>query len=401
MSILNQNLLTLDFWKDEVTYAGHTLPTGSIGCAAMNISDEQIGQLVQLAIPLAAVVELIKDGTPTAEHLTAAKKSVLQITQMLRTIYPFSLFDFPADGHDIQQIFSQEYTDNAIAYIKAAQEIGMAAVFDEQYKKGVGMAAVFDEQYKKGVGIVKLISELAQLGGTLMIFKQGMIEFAHKLHDSKRTPEGYAETFAKHFSDTPTLSLDNSMWLQLTNTTMQYVSAVMPEKAIPQLVKRLHYVSFVGMLRSDLFEGLCVGHAPRLCPICGKWFLTTGARQTKYCGGLAPGDKLGRTCRQIGNLKGREQRELADDHPIRAIYNRRMNTITQYLRRGTLDKQTADMMKLLARDKFDLAIENVAYANGNYEKEMEQTALLKEARKKLNLEMSFNAGYNFKVDSKG
>ena len=78
-----------------------------------------------------------------------------------------------------------------------------------------------------------------------------------------------------------------------------------------------------------------------------------------------------------------------------------MNTITQYLRRGTLDKQTADMMKLLARDKFDLAIENVAYANGNYEKEMEQTALLKEARKKLNLEMSFNAGYNFKVDSKG
>lgn len=60
MSILNQNLLTLDFWKDEVTYAGHTLPTGSIGCAAMNISDEQIGQLMQLAIPLAAVVELIR-----------------------------------------------------------------------------------------------------------------------------------------------------------------------------------------------------------------------------------------------------------------------------------------------------------------------------------------------------
>ncbi len=111
---------------------------------------------------------------------------------------------------------------------------------------------------------------------------------------------------------------------------MQYVSAVIPEKGIPQLVKRMHYVSFVGMFRSDLFEGLCVGHAPRLCPICGKWFLTTDARQTKYCGGLAPGDKLGRTCRQIGNLKGREQRELADDHPIKAIYTRRMNTITQY-----------------------------------------------------------------------
>ena len=368
MSILNQNLLTLDFWQDKVTYAGHTLPTGSIGCAALNISDEQIGQLVQLAVPLAAVVELIKVGTPTAEHFTVAKESVLQITQIMRTTYPFSLFDFHAAGRDIQQIFSAEYTENAIAYIKAAQEIGMATVFDEQYKKGVG--------------IVKLISELAQLGGTLMIYKQGMIEFAHTLHGSKRTPEGYAETFTKHFSDTPTLSLDDPMWMQLTNTTIQYVSSVMPEKEIPQLVKRMHYVSFVGMFRSDLFEGLCVGHAPRKCPICGKWFLTTDARQTKYCGGLAPGDKLGRTCRQIGNLKGREQRELADDHPIKAIYTRRMNTITQYLRRRTLDKQTADVMKQLAKDKLERAIFDVAYAKGSYEKEMEQTALLQEAKQK-------------------
>ena len=371
MSILNQNLLTLDFWQNRVTYAGHTLPTGSIGCAAMNISDEQIGQLVQLAIPLAAIVELIKDGAPTAEHFTIAKESVLQITYKMRTTYPFSLFDFPVDGHDIQQIFSDEYIENAIAYINAAQKIGAGAVFDEQYKKGVG--------------VVKLINELAQLGGTLMICKHGMIEFAHKLHDSKRTPEGYAETFAEHFNDMPTLSLDNPMWMQLTNTTMQYVSAVIPEKGIPQLVKRMHYVSFVGMFRSDLFEGLCVGHAPRKCPICGKWFLTTDARQTKYCGGLAPGDKLGRTCRQIGNLKGREQRELADDHPIKAIYTRRMNTITQYLHRGTLDEQTAAVMKRLAKNKMERAISDHVYAKGSYEAEMSQDVLLNEAREKIRI----------------
>lgn len=97
---------------------------------------------------------------------------------------------------------------------------------------------------------------------------------------------------------------------------------------------------------------------------------------------LAPGDKRGRTCRQIGNLKGREQRELADDHPIRAIYNRRMNTITQYLHRGTLDEQTAAVMKRLAKDKLERAILDVAYANGSYEKEMEQATLLKETKKK-------------------
>ena len=45
-----------------------------------------------------------------------------------------------------------------------------------------------------------------------------------------------------------------------------------------------------------------------------------------------------------------------------------MNTITQYLRRRTLDKQTADVMKQLAKDKLERAIFDVAYAKGSYEK---------------------------------
>ena len=270
------------------------------------------------------------------------------------------------DETEIHRLFDEAHIENIIAYIKEAQEIGAVAAFDEKYSRGVG--------------VLKLIQVIAQLGGTLQIYKQFMTAFAHALHDSQRTPDGYAAAFAEHFPKDETLSPDNSTWMQLTNTTMQYVSAVMPEKGITQLAKRMHYVSFVRMFRSDLFEGLCVGHAPRLCPICGKWFLTTDARQTKYCGGLAPGDKRGRTCRQIGNLKGREQRELADDHPIKAVYTRRMNTITQYLHRGTLDEQTAAVMKRLAKDKLECAIFDHEYAKGSYEAEMSQDVLLKEAQ---------------------
>ena len=368
MSILNQNLLTFDFWQDKVTYGKQTVPIGTIGCAALNITDEQIAALTTLCQPLTEVILMLGTGSVDVSVFPKAEKSLLTIIRFLKKTEPFSFLDLATDEKEMHRLFDEEHIENIVAYIEAAQEIGAVAAFDEKYSRGVG--------------VLKLIQVMAQLGGTLQIHKQSMTTFAHALHDSKRTPEGYAETFAKHFSDIPTLSLDNPMWMQLTNTTIQYVSSVMPDKNIPQLVKRMHYVSFVGMFRSDLFEGLCVGHAPRLCPICGKWFLTTDARQTKYCGGLAPGDKLGRTCRQIGNLKGREQRELADDHPIKAIYTRRMNTITQYLRRGTLDKQTADVMKQLAKDKLERAIFDVAYAKGSYEKEMEQTALLQEAKQK-------------------
>ena len=132
-----------------------------------------------------------------------------------------------------------------------------------------------------------------------------------------------------------------------------------------------------------MFEGLCVGHAPKKCPICGRWFLTTNARHTKYCGGYAPGDNLHRTCRQIGNLKGREQRELAEDHPVKRIYVTRLNTINRSVKRGKLDAELAEVMKKLAKDKMYRALSNAAYAQGDYKAEMAQAALLSEAASKL------------------
>ena len=166
----------------------------------------------------------------------------------------------------------------------------------------------------------------------------------------------------------------------LTNATVQYVPAIHPGNAEAQLMRRMHYMSFGSMFRADLFEGLCVGHAPRKCAVCGKWFLTTDARHTKYCSGYAPNDKRGRTCRQVGNLRGREQRELAADHPIRKIYTKRFNTITQYLGRGTLDEQTAAVMKVLAKSKLEKALQDNDYAQGSYAAEMEQAALLAEVK---------------------
>ena len=368
MSILNQNLLTLDFWQDKVTYGKQTVPIGTIGCAALNITDEQIAKLTTLCQPLSEVILMLGTGNVDVSVFPKAEKCLLQIIRFLQKTEPFSFLDLVTDETEMHRLFDEEHIENIIAYIKAAQEIGAIAAFDEKYSRGVG--------------VLKLIQVMAQLDGTLQIYKQSMTAFAHALHDSQRTPDGYAAAFVEHFSNTDKLSLNDPSWMALSNTTMQYVSAVMPEKAIPQLVKRMHYVSFVGMFRSDLFEGLCVGHAPRLCPICDKWFLTIDARQTKYCGGLAPGDKRGRTCRQIGNLKGREQRELADDHPIKAIYTRRMNTITQYLRRGTLDEQTAAVMKRLAKDKLERAIFDHKYAKGSFEAEMSQNALFNEATNK-------------------
>ena len=230
--------------------------------------------------------------------------------------------------------------------------------------------------------LVRVIPVLGHLSYSLRQYKKTMTAFAEFLQENAeiRTPAGYAAAFGQFFRENATLEESNPSWMALTNATVQYVPAIRPGNAEAQLVKRMHFVSFVGMFRADLFEGLCVGHAPRKCAVCGKWFLTTDARYAKYCDGLAPGDKRGRTCRQVGNLRGREQRELAADHPIRKIYTKRFNTITQYLGRGTLDEQTAAVMKALAKSKLEKALQDNDYAQGSYAAEMEQAALLAEAK---------------------
>ena len=36
--LISHKVLSLDFWQDTVTYAGSVMPTGTIGCAVLNLS---------------------------------------------------------------------------------------------------------------------------------------------------------------------------------------------------------------------------------------------------------------------------------------------------------------------------------------------------------------------------
>jgi hypothetical protein len=364
MIIAENGLLTLDYWRDEVSYQGITLPSGSIGCAALNISDDVVEELKQICQPLQAAIDAIMKMQLNLEHLTPTGDSILQILELLQREKAFPLLDYPYYRKRVRQIFTAENMKNAVGYAKLAAS---------------NLADALDDPFVRGRGLLTVLLLCAQLPDTLAMFKIGLLPFVQALHESNRAAEDYAAVFGEYFLEFPEFSLSDPSWMSLVNLSMQYLSTSMPGKDVPQLVRRMHYVSFVGMFRFDLFEGLSVGHAPRKCPICGRWFLTTDARHTKYCGGFAPGDPKGRTCRQLGNLQGREKRELADDHPLKVIYNRRMNTIQVYMRRGTLDEVTAEKMKRLARNNLERAISDAAYASGSYADEMEQDALLREA----------------------
>ncbi|RHO63937.1 hypothetical protein DW088_04320 [Butyricicoccus sp. AM05-1] len=365
---MNQELMTLDFWQDTVIYEGKIFPVGTLACDALNVPANTITKMNEQCEKINLLLGMLNAGQDAYALCPMAREAALAMLDTLSETPPFSYMDISKHQERIERGF---IADIALKYVEFAIK---AAINSLQFEE--------IQNYAEAIMLQRYTAVCGHLAYSLGEYQTAMLDFAEQSdrNEADRTAEGFARMFGNYFP--PEFSItEGNAWMSILNNSVQYVSAIRPSEDVAKLVKRMHYVSFVGMFRSDLFEGLCVGHAPKKCKICGKWFLTTNARHTKYCGGYAPGDKLHRTCRQIGNLKGREQRELADDHPVKQIYEKRLNTINRYVKRGTLDADLAEAMKKLAKDKMLRALSNVAYAKGDYEKEMGQAALKKEALK--------------------
>ena len=365
---MNQELMTLDFWQDTIIYEDKALPIGTLACDALNVSADTLAKMNEQCQKINLLLGMLNAGQDASALCPMAREATLAMLDTLSETPPFSYMDIPKHRERIERVFTAE---NALKYVEFATKAATNSLQFEEI-----------QNYAEAITLQRYTAVCGHLAYSLGEYQTAMLDFAEKSdgNEADRTAEGFARMFGNYFP--PEFSItEGNAWMSILNNSVQYVSAIRPSEDVAKLVKRMHYVSFVGMFRSDLFEGLCVGHAPKKCKICGKWFLTTNARHTKYCGGYAPGDKLHRTCRQIGNLKGREQRELADDHPVKQIYEKRLNTINRYVKRGTLDADLAEAMKKLAKDKMLRALSNVAYAKGDYEKEMGQAALKKEALK--------------------
>ena len=364
---MKHEVLSLDFWQKTTIYGYKNFPCGTIGCDALNVPAEVLDKLAVYCSLLNALLGTFNAGCGDPALLPAARESVKQMAELLKDVKPFSYVELPNAVERIERVFSEESLVNANAYTTA---FGISSV-----------TALADPQYEAGRKHLRILAMLGNLYYSLGEYQRTMTAFAEKLNapEFKRTPENIATLFGKCFPEIENFAEGDS-WMAMTNATLQYTTVQCPDCMTPIIVKRMLYVTFVGMFRSDLYEGLCVGHAPKKCRTCGRWFLTINARPTKYCNGYAPGDKRHRSCRQVGNLKGRKERELAEDHPYVALYDTRMNSIDHRLDRNSTDPALAKMMKKLAKDKMQRAKSSVDYANGKYIQEMELDALEAEAR---------------------
>ena len=344
---LKMRFLTVDYKEKQEAYgtSAHAADTGTIALEILNIPDFVLEELLELTEPMMQLVDFLNknrnpDSSTLAMMLTASR-NVFRVVDLLRDVPPFAGQDFTWLDSKLPQIFSPEAVKKAYRQRKAE----------------------FGEVFIPALCLV------AQLGFGIRDFRQALIPLVEALDDEEvsRNPTGFAKQFDAFFSADKN---KETYWMSITNGSVEYLPGA------KGLVRRMHYASFPSMFRSNLYEALAVGNAPKRCPICKKFFLTTNARRQKYCTGYAPEEYGGLTCVQVGNRMGREEREKAANRPAIVQYHQAVNAIDKRVERGTLEREIASRAKALAKELVSGAIADADFANGQYKNDMTPDALI-------------------------
>ena len=349
---LKMRFLSVDYRDKQETYGTccSSADTGNIALDILNIPDYVLEELLELTEPMMQLVDFLNknrnpDSSTLAMMLTASR-NVFRVVDLLRDVPPFSGQDFTWLDGKLPKIFSQEAVNKAY----------------RQRKK------------EKGEVFIPALCLVAQLGFDMWDFRQALIPLVESLDDDavSRNPTGFAQQFDNFFS------ADNNQdyWMSITNVSLEYLPGT------KGLVRRMHYASFPSMFRSNLYEALAAGNAPKRCPICKKFFLTTNARRQKYCTGYAPEEYEGLTCVQVGNRMGREEREKAANRPVIVQYHQAVNALDKRVERGTLEREAAARAKARAKELVSGAITDAEFANGEYKNDMNPDALIAAVTKK-------------------
>ena len=120
--IINHAVLSLDFWQDTVTYEGSTMPTGTIGCEVLNIPDSTIEKLDTPCNVLNQLLQGMNTGSVDMELLPQVQQAAGEIISFLQVTPPFSRLNRSYFEQKLAAIFSEEYMEDAKAYLQLTQQ---------------------------------------------------------------------------------------------------------------------------------------------------------------------------------------------------------------------------------------------------------------------------------------
>jgi hypothetical protein len=377
---------TADFRDGKVTVGGETYPSGFFFVNAMNEYWQPYNGDDNADFEIAQKLLVMKSGARVVrEELTLgylypphAEKLYDEILYKINTIAqakPFCFLDLNAERERCKRLFSEKSVQKICAYLHKR------AMFNFEDENGwtnhpLPQQRDIDEFQRNQALLEDYLSTMTfyeEIG-------QGM-DNAHEI--GKAFVAALEQPIKRTESNLMAMALNCieqyrpggfTEFERIMRVQTEYVPKKKKQNTF-EIGRRMTFERFGDFLLADFFEGLHAGHYPLQCGVCKQYFLQTTAHRRKYCDGYAPNDPKGRSCEAFAARTNRLAKELAPDHHVKELYNRRRGTINKHLERKKISKEQADAAKQYIEGLLDDAIVNNAYFLNGYTEDMELEAV--------------------------
>lgn len=366
---------TADFWQDKVYIAGKAYPTGYFLTHLMNQYhvNDTAARIAVYPVNNYFIEKLLGAGFVDDDQIRKERRALPYLLKTLATLQPFDLLNTELETERITDLFSDKNLSAAAEYFRLKQ----SAI---SYRPGEPAHYIgFGEKKKQANAGEALVNEMLRtlrfydsLGEDMCYVYERAKKFISRLNKLSRLDESHLALLAHEVFGSFSTSAD-----------IEYVPILkFPEERTYVVAKRMRFSRYLSFLLADFYEGLHNGHFPQKCGICKRYFLMQSARKQRYCDGIDPNDPRGRPCRKVAAEISREAREKYEDHPIKQICAKRLNTINKHLQQKKITEEYARAAKQLAQDRRDNAIHDPEYyTSGEYERDMSQKAIYGEINK--------------------
>lgn len=385
---------SVDFGDSDIILRGKSYPKGTFATEILNMDRATVTEMLKVGTPMFHILQELIGGKFSEETFDESKSAILNLTELLFRQKLFSYFDIQEEKERIDRMLSEDSKKllslfyRAKVQLQVEHQLGKQSELTEEGRQ----LLFFGERQMHDY--TEMIRFYAYVPHDISNFMNAILNLEREKISTlkKRDESNFAKAYDDFFSDeevrmgllasqiTPMIAGYNTRPAMQT----EYVSLPRPGKRQQHiLARRIYFCRIMDFLVADFCEGLHVGHSPKQCEICQRYFLMTNGRHQKYCNGYAPGDKKHRSCRTVGSRIARENRERSKDHPAKVEYRKRCNTVDHHLREGKIDARFASKVKELAKEKMYRAISDNEYFLNFYQAEMQQKAIYKEAEELL------------------
>ena len=304
-----------------------------------------------------------------------AGEEIQHILDVLPDLKPFDKLDIDAERNRISELFSSSSFTMITDYFHRRAAVGNQN--QDELELDI-LPPEYDKDFFRNA--TKLITNISDtlafynaISDDMQRAHKQLIEFISRVDKAERLDEAHLLPIA--------IDVFGSVPFPVKT---EYVPQRKNAKSTAAVVaRRQHFESYYSFILTDFFEGLHFGHYPRRCEICKRYFLMTSARRQRYCNGLSPYERKGKTltCRKYAASVNRK--ELAAADPVVDLYNHRCAAIRTEKGRGTITEEFAETAKELAKEYKYRAQYDTAYANKQYKLDLQREHLYAETDKRL------------------